>query len=289
MNKKIWIYLVLTFVTSAVFFITYKMFGDVWSYFSLLLAMLMPAVNVVVVQLLFKEKIKGRFLLKLRFNKFVILGILVPMLLTLYILLMNVLFTSSELGLDQVYVDQLVVTGAPEKYYIGIAVFSTLLNGLIAGVTLNAVFAFGEELGWRGFLQEEFNYMGPWKSSAIIGAIWGLWHAPLILQGYNFPDHPYIGVFMMIIATTFLGIIMSYLTKRSGTILTAVFFHGVLNAVAGLAIILTTNYVDIYHGPFGLTAIITYASVAGLLYLHEKRRMKKSDRYSTEPSIPKEI
>jgi membrane protease YdiL (CAAX protease family) len=61
----------------------------------------------------------------------------------------------------------------------------SLIQGLFAGITINAVAGFGEELGWRGFLLREFDYMGFWKSSAIIGVIWGIWHAPLILQGHN--------------------------------------------------------------------------------------------------------
>jgi hypothetical protein len=32
------------------------------------------------------------------------------------------------------------------------AVFLTLLQGLLVGITINAVAGFGEELGWRGFL-----------------------------------------------------------------------------------------------------------------------------------------
>jgi len=49
-----------------------------------------------------------------------------------------------------------------------------LLQGLIAGITINAIAGFGEELGWRGLLQREFSYMGFWKSSAIIGIVWGI-------------------------------------------------------------------------------------------------------------------
>jgi len=198
--------------------------------------------------------------------------------LVLYILLNNVLITSSELVIHPDYIEQLVVTGVPEKYYMAIIIGSTVVNGILAGVTVNAIFAFGEELGWRGFLQNEFGYMGPWKSSAIIGAIWGFWHAPLIVQGYNFPDHPYVGVVLMVIATTFLGIIISYLTKRSGTILTAAFFHGVFNAAAGLLYILTGGYTAIWHGPFGVIAIVVYATVAGLLYLFERRRQLKGQK-----------
>ena len=44
-----------------------------------------------------------------------------------------------------------------------------LALGLIAGITINAVAGFGEELGWRGFLQKEFGFMGFWKSSLLIG------------------------------------------------------------------------------------------------------------------------
>ena len=30
------------------------------------------------------------------------------------------------------------------------------------------------------------------------GVIWGFWHAPLILNGHNYPQHPVVGVFMMV-------------------------------------------------------------------------------------------
>ncbi len=278
MTKKIWVWFVLTFIVSWTFFITWRMFGDNWQAISLLLAMLTPALMVFVVQLIFREPIKGKFYLKLRFNKFVILGVLTPLMLVFNILLINVLLTSADLVIHPEYIDQLAVTGVPEQYYLAIIIGSTLFNGILAGVTVNAIFAFGEELGWRGFLQKELGYLGSWKSSAIIGAVWGFWHAPLVVQGYNFPEHPYVGVVLMVIATTFLGIIISYLTKRSGTILTAAFFHGVFNAVARLLIILTGGYSAIWHGPFGVIAIVIYASVAGLLYLFEKRRQLKGQQ-----------
>jgi len=46
-----------------------------------------------------------------------------------------------------------------------------LLGGLIAGVTVNAVAGFGEELGWRGLLQKELAFLGFWQSSVLIGLI----------------------------------------------------------------------------------------------------------------------
>ena len=75
-----------------------------------------------------------------------------------------------------------------------------LLVAPLAGFTINGLLAFGEELGWRGLLQQELAPLGFARASALIGAIWGLWHAPLILLGHNFPDHPRLGVFVMIAA-----------------------------------------------------------------------------------------
>ena len=50
-------------------------------------------------------------------------------------------------------------------------------------------------------LQRELAELGLWKSSWVIGVIWGFWHAPLILQGHNYPQHPWAGVFMMTVMT----------------------------------------------------------------------------------------
>jgi membrane protease YdiL (CAAX protease family) len=89
-----------------------------------------------------------------------------------------------------------------------------LLQGLIAGITVNAVAGFGEELGWRGLLQREFQFMGFWKSSIVIGLIWGIWHAPIVLHGHNYPDHPVAGIFMMTALTLLLAPIFSYVYCR---------------------------------------------------------------------------
>jgi len=81
----------------------------------------------------------------------------------------------------------------------------SIAGGLIAGATVNAVAAFGEEVGWRGLLQREFASMNFWAASALIGVIWGLWHAPIILMGFNYPHHPRAGVLMMIAMTLLLA------------------------------------------------------------------------------------
>ncbi|MDV7393394.1 hypothetical protein RZS08_18620, partial [Arthrospira platensis SPKY1] len=43
--------------------------------------------------------------------------------------------------------------------------FLAILQGLIAGITINAVAGFGEELGWRGLMHRELSHLNFWKMS----------------------------------------------------------------------------------------------------------------------------
>ena len=47
------------------------------------------------------------------------------------------------------------------------------------------VFPFGEEIGWRGFaLPRLIERFGPFWASVVLGALWTLWHVPMLtLQG----------------------------------------------------------------------------------------------------------
>jgi membrane protease YdiL (CAAX protease family) len=132
-----------------------------------------------------------------------------------------------------------------------------LIQGLIAGVTINALAAFGEELGWRGFLLNSFREMKFLKASVIIGFIWGIWHAPLILMGHNYPQHPQVGVFMMIILSILLTPLLLYITIKSKSVIAAAIMHGTLNATAGISIMAISGGNDLTSGIAGLAGFIT--------------------------------
>lgn len=118
------------------------------------------------------------------------------------------------------------------------------LPGLIAtfglvlglGATVNAIFAFGEEFGWRGYLLWELAPWGFWKASFAIGALWGVWHAPVIVAGYNYPSFPVLGVVAMTIACLSFSPVYTYLVIRAESVIAAALLHGVFNGSAGLVI-----------------------------------------------------
>ena len=119
----------------------------------------------------------------------------------------------------------------------GIAgVVAALALAVALGATVNAVFAFGEEFGWRGYLLWELAPLGFWKASLAIGTLWGLWHAPVIAAGYNYPDFPLVGVGLMTAACIAFSPVYTYLTIRAESVIAAALLHGVFNGSAGLVV-----------------------------------------------------
>ena len=99
---------------------------------------------------------------------------------------------------------------------------------------INLLFALGEELGWRGFLLPQLMPLGQWKAILISGAIWGLWHAPAIVQGLNYPGYPVAGIFMMVVFCMLLAMILSWLYLNTKSPWISALAHGAVNATAGL-------------------------------------------------------
>jgi membrane protease YdiL (CAAX protease family) len=136
------------------------------------------------------------------------------------------------------------------------AVFLTLLQGLLTGITVQALAGFGEELGWRGFLQRELSGLGFWKASAIIGVVWGFWHAPLIVQGFNYPEHPWAGVFLMNVETLLLAPLFAYVCLKADSVVAAAIFHGTYNGMSVLATMGLEGGNDLLIGSIGLAGFL---------------------------------
>jgi len=105
-----------------------------------------------------------------------------------------------------------------------------ILSGLTEGVLLTCIATFGEEFGWRGYLQVRLQHLGSLRAMVIVGLIWGLWHAPVIIQGHNYPGHPYLGVPLMCLFCVLLAIILGWLFEQSGSILAPTIAHASVNS-----------------------------------------------------------
>lgn len=117
-----------------------------------------------------------------------------------------------------------------------ILLIQTVTALVIGPLFPNALATFGEELGWRGYLLPRLqSLLGPWPGLWAHGAVWGMWHAPLIvLTGYNYPHHPRLGVLMMTVFCMLLGVVLAWMQKGSGSILIPTLAHAGVNALAAL-------------------------------------------------------
>lgn len=120
-----------------------------------------------------------------------------------------------------------------------------VLIAMGAGILPNAIAAFGEEAGWRGYLWSQARGWGFWRASLFVGLAWGLWHAPLIAAGHNYgaayDGHPWAGIAMMTAFCIALSPLMGLLRDRAGSVFPAAICHGTINAVATIGALLVAG------------------------------------------------
>ena len=155
-----------------------------------------------------------------------------------------------------------------EGSFLQVTTFATL------GVLLSMSASLGEEIGWRGFLLTELRQLFPEKQiHAIIGIIWFLYHAPLILfSNYNNGNVPasIVCFLVMVLGFTFLA---DYLCLRAQSFWPAVLLHASHNVfVQSIFDPLTHNgpYTQYLTSEFGAGLAIGYTIIAFIIYKHSK-------------------
>jgi membrane protease YdiL (CAAX protease family) len=146
------------------------------------------------------------------------------------------------------------------------------VQAVVLGPVLALPIAFGEEYGWRGYLQGELIKMGKVRGILLVGMIWGLWHAPIIAMGYNYPGYPVMGILLMTLYTIALGFLFGYAVLKSGSVWLAAFLHGLNNQVAAFLLAMVYRPDDpVFAFGLGLYGMAVWAIVvAGLLLLDRK-------------------
>lgn len=145
-----------------------------------------------------------------------------------------------------------------------------LLLGAVVGATANLPFALGEELGWRGMLLGLTRRWGIAGHVLLTGCIWGLWHAPLVLSGLNYPQHPVAGVVWMCGLTLSMALPLAWARVRSGCIWGPAAMHGTVNATAGAVALFTRGGDERFGSAAGLSGMLAMALVSVLILLLDR-------------------
>jgi ABC-2 type transport system ATP-binding protein len=130
-------------------------------------------------------------------------------------------------------------SGQALPFSIGTIALLQILQGVLLAPLINSFFTFGEEYGWRAYLQPKLMPLGYRKGLLLTGAIWGIWHVPIIAMGHNYgldyPGYPWAGILAMTWFTMSVGVVFGWLTIQGKSVWPAVIGHAALNGIAGAA------------------------------------------------------
>ena len=110
-----------------------------------------------------------------------------------------------------------------------LSAFSLRTTQLMPQLLVIFLIAIGEEYGWRGFLLPRLlNRFSLFKSSLVLGLIWGFWHFPAYLIGTGVPQEMSFLVFLLwvVLGTLFI----SWIYYCTGSVMTSILAHMGANA-----------------------------------------------------------
>jgi uncharacterized protein len=109
----------------------------------------------------------------------------------------------------------------------------TLVVSALAGSLIATPLFFGEEFGWRGYLQLRVANRRPLLAAVVTGLIWGMYHYPVILVGFEGFENALLGLIVFPITTVLLSIVFGWLRAKTGSVWVTCLAHSATNGVGG--------------------------------------------------------
>ena len=135
-------------------------------------------------------------------------------------------------GLADPQIAKTLALGSP----IGVRVEKwELLARAVFGLTLIAAIStpilWGEEFGWRSYLQLRLFPNRPLLAAVSTGLIWGVWHYPLLFSVPEIPQHAIAMLAIFPAGTVLYSILFGWLRIRSNSIWPSSFAHSCINNI----------------------------------------------------------
>lgn len=170
--------------------------------------------------------------------------------------------------------DKFHLTFSSPLLNISIVVVGLYVLGVFASLTSNFLFALGEELFWRGYVWEKLKGLGFWRASLFIGALWGIWHAPIVLLfGHNYPEHPILGIILMVVLCILMTPVFLYLRIKDESLMAPTIFHGMFNAFCPICVVFFPGARELLVAPLGLGGMLALFIMNGYFFRPKVRAL----------------
>ena len=130
----------------------------------------------------------------------------------------------------------IIISGHSE--WLGGFTVRNMLSSVFALAAMSAVMSIGllgEELGWRGYMNQKMEPLLGTVGTCIVGGIvWGLWHLPMDIAGCEGTLSDALAMCGgRMIMLTFFGVFLMWLTKKTDSVFPAVVAHFMFNQSQG--------------------------------------------------------
>jgi len=104
---------------------------------------------------------------------------------------------------------------------------ATLIPLFVSSIVWTLVF-FGEEFGWRGYLQDRIAPGKPLLAAILTGLIWGVWHYAIVISGMSLSGNP-VALLIYPIVSAVGSIFFGWLFTKSSSVWPVCLAHAVGN------------------------------------------------------------
>ncbi|SEH83119.1 CAAX protease self-immunity [Ruminococcus flavefaciens] len=137
--------------------------------------------------------------------------------------------------LSSMFLLPVIVSGHAD--WLGGFTFGNVLSNAFLLISFSAVQSIGllgEELGWRGYMNQKMEpLLGTVGTCLVGGIVWGLWHFPMDISGYLDGNSTFsevlVSTFGRLAMLTCFGTFLIWLTKKTDSVFPAVIAHFMYN------------------------------------------------------------
>jgi membrane protease YdiL (CAAX protease family) len=161
--------------------------------------------------------------------------------------------------------------------------FLAMLKGYFSPQFLLAplLFAWAEEIGWRGYLQTRLQQrFSQTKAIVYTAIVWAIFHYPFYLNDYNEDGHVWVNILLFTVMIFPLSFLMGWLRMKSESLWPVVFFHGMINHLRMFGENVLRSHEEgwtVTAGENGWVTIVGWSMLAILLWRGRHRHRQESE------------